>query len=316
MSEELDELMVDGAAGFLRPLERPAWVTGTDGKRYLPIRVPTERYQPMRERPALNAELAHLEPSEDAIVDFVARNGWLGIGGWFPTEDGEDYGEPLDTWRAELASFRWAWGVVNGESDLGVLDFFEESEHKDSEGRTWLLLSYLPPPRGGGAVKVPAYPNRSRVLAHAANRVIATYLSEPLRDHAGAFLRVSDDGRPALGYGPSSVLGAAYLQLAEDFEGSSSPRYGKCQTCGRIYRVSERNPSQKGCGSSKCRQARYATNRDSAYRMSGEGLAPRTIASRMSQNSGEKVTVEQVRRWIAAAEKRQGKRVRGSRGDA
>ena len=175
-------------------------------------------------------------------------------------------------------------------------------------GRPTSTSILLPGQRG--VVRVPKTDDPKSVAGHARDRAFAQILEPPLKEGVGAALGVRDDGSGVyLRFYPTSVLAAAYMQIARDLEATEHLAYAKCPTCRHMYRPYKKDSDQKGCGRASCRLARYALRRDEAYRLrTEEGLEPAAIAARMAQDTRESVTIKQVNGWIKAAAKRKGKK--------
>lgn len=130
--------LVVGYSSIPRSLGAPEWRTGVDGDRYLCTTGPWERYSPLEDEPALNAELADVEPTEQSIADFVARFGPLGIARRFTEPGGASWdGEALSDWMLILAAYKHIWGDVNGKPEVGQVELSEWNAEIGSDGRAW-----------------------------------------------------------------------------------------------------------------------------------------------------------------------------------
>lgn len=100
-------------------------------------------YELFAEEPALFRTFADLEPTEDTILSFANRYGWLGVEKRFvyrgegrPKQPGPEIfqgklGEPLDVWCREILWMRRAvrlWNLLRAESTDALLHELEDHE--------------------------------------------------------------------------------------------------------------------------------------------------------------------------------------------
>jgi hypothetical protein len=269
--------------------------------------------------PTLGAELANLEPNPDSVRDFALKYGPLGYPAAFVPAGTAGarhrHGEPLSVWLEATGVLRVVWREVHGMPQREGEAFGLVAERivvvgADSPYREyWAHIEFM----GRRACAVlPKSPTHVSVLVPesqdevelavarsiAIARVVSVYLNTLVR---GALVPgESADALPNLVLEPSTLLGAAWLQLATDLaEGSA--KYGTCLVCGNWFKTTRGRSDRVYCGSSTCRGRVFRAKRDRCLELAAEGIGALEVAKIMSAELGEPITAQRVRNWIEAS---------------
>ena len=219
---------------------------------------PGRRYEPLREEPGLFLTLAGLETTQDAIAQFAARYGPLGVPRVFTrpsdtTLGGEQfdqfcYGEPLATWLHEVAGLKGAVSIwrrvqagkpISDTAQLGSIRELLALSSKNTTTGPW-------PDVAGDSIAAPhakALASSSREPAKSLSREVAQHVgwfslsqtvSAKLNMHAQVCLVYAKGmARPQVHVIPKTLLGAAWLQLALAISGDKD--YRACESCGAWF---------------------------------------------------------------------------------
>jgi hypothetical protein len=249
--------------------------------------VPTETssqgtaYQPFsRQYSALYREFARLDGSEAGLAAFAQKYGLLGVPETVthPTTGETFLGERLTQWEWE---HRLLCAVVElcDQERRGLLK-------RTADWRT--LFAYWRVPDGqwrslNGAA-------RSRLL-------IQTAVDSGLKQRVAPDFRLAVNGQFQLVFGPRSLLGAMWLQLAMAL--SHPTDYRNCKFCGRQLAISKGNGfriNREFCsGACKTRDSR---GKKKALALVSRGLSARQISKKIG------TTEDNVRRWLTDRKRR------------
>lgn len=273
------------------------------------------------EASTLGAELADLDSDPDSVLEFVRKYGHLGYPASFipagPAGTRHRRGEPLSVWLEATGMHRVVWRELHGVRQRDGERFEltrgrrvlvgSDAAHREYSAHVEFLarracpvlpkspthLSVLVPETGDGAEV-----ERARSIAIA--RVVSVYLKACVR---GSLSPAEPAGGAArLTLEPTSLLGAAWLQVALDLE-EGNVRYGRCVVCRSWFRTTEGRSHRMYCASSTCRGRAFRAKRDRCLELSADGTGAVEVARIMSAEFDEPITAHRVRNWIEKSEK-------------
>ncbi len=277
-------------------------------------------YVPLEAETGLFKEFAALYPAtDDKVVRFANRHGWLGVEhrrvsriypesrvpiGVFTWM----FGEPLVTWQHQIERMHHLvrlWQAAS-DGDDSVLAEYIEWKSDPGTGRP-TSVSYWEPTSGLGIIE----PTQSFSL-------IASEIHRPelfgdftRGDHVGPALHAlqreinktfekhpanprllwdPDYKRMSLYLAPTTLLGALWLQFAQAIEGNK--QYRQCEQCRRWFEVGAQVREDAKFCQSACRSKAYRERQKTARKLRSEGVPVREIARRL-ESHGKTVT-----RWI------------------
>jgi len=290
---------------------------------------------------AVSAALANMDLTEPGIARFVTEYGFLGVSQLTTVGDGTQShtskSETLDAWLEAVTVLRIVWREINGkqrDNEPGekflVAPFGDPAERPGAgylQNYVWRIEApalpasvrdqgsayrfprseiaavrpaNLPTPVLEGTVVVGADDLAAariaalcRAVSHYTNRLAGTSL---VPDGWGARLVII----------PRNLLGAAWLEMAQDLVTNEDSRFSECPECRRWYRSTR--DDQTTCGRSSCRVRLYGKRRERARELIEAGATPDAVADQMTIETGRRVEASQVEKWVTASRKRrQGK---------
>lgn len=279
---------------------RPVWLLTVGGRGMW------ERYNPLRDHPALFREFAALEPTRKTILTFASRYGLLGHSVGFSLGQRLSDGEPWSFWRTEITAMREAvrfWSLVQ-ERDMAVLRRFIRWEEDH--------LVYRDPDRPGRYVLIASPQYEPEILAECrksdpgwpATIYVQRLINKHLVDRVSPrLLRKQKARRLGLYFAPRTLLGAMWLQLARAVDGNKE--YRRCQRdgCEKLFEVSLDNTGSRAdrrYSSPACRAWVYR-HRKKARQLAAQGVPLPEVARKFGTD------VETVKGWVGKRGKRRGK---------
>lgn len=251
----------------------------------------TKGYRPLDEFPALFCEFAELELSEDAILAFAKKYGWLGVEVTF-VNNGLIPAEPLEFWQREIVTMRHAWKVweaLRTEDDKTLVTIatakpdgskkqIDEQSVMSSYGelrsfRDWIKEQHGEV-TGEGLLKL-------GVLG-AARDYLAEITNTKIQKHVSSSFAVKRDDltskRPFQFQSETrSLLGAIWYQFAS-YLTIEDREFRRCEICGKWMRVSvvEGKTKIRRYCSDSCRFAAYMQRKRGADKADGQAeVTPR-----------------------------------------
>ena len=297
---------------------------------------PREEFPALRPREAtrLLREFADLEATEEAVLEFANRTGFLTTREQIHLEDGvRTSGESMATWTREIEEFRFAWKLAQAynKDELDTLRDLLSRCPKSSEAAFTAdggLILFNSKPLTKQAPRDPKDCDEisladARIfapmqLARLANDklvgdVSATVilpLGKPTRGDRVldlSPLSPSTSGPPfKIRMRSCTLRGFLWYQFAEGLQRPTE--YKICPTCEKPFAVNPKSGSRskRAFCSNPCRYTAYRRRKEKAQRLRSEGMKPREIAQQLDAN------VEAVRRWLKEDQDKKGRRARSA----
>jgi hypothetical protein len=263
-----------------------------------------DRYDPLVEGHRLLDELGKLQTDPDAMVAFATKWGFLSkpiamrprkvcADLAIPDFQGEApalesyWAEPIALWDREVRAFQTSfqmWSALGSKEDALLLD----------QIRAWAAGPRIPADLAIEFGDVTTQ-NAARRAGWIKLGIDVSGQLRRLRVTPALYFD-AERGRGALRVSPTSLIGAAWLQLAEAADGRYRPR--RC-FCGSWFVLNPASKNQQGrfC-SNACKQKWYRWGCEArGLAATGKKLAP--IARTLSRKVGYPVTAKDVREWIA-----------------
>jgi hypothetical protein len=195
-----------------------------------------QQYDPMRAYPGLFRTFAALEPTDEAILQFSMRFGWLQGAYSVVTAKGEEKkGEPVDLWTEQIATMKCTvdmWDMFQSKDRAGLAKYIEWREF---EGVFFKGAANVE----GRLVEFP--PFHSELIPDGDTRLPAIYqiihmVTKGL--HQGVRLQLAydlDDNQAQLRQVPINLLACLWLQLANTI--SERICHRQCPGCGTWFEI-------------------------------------------------------------------------------
>ena len=250
-------------------------------------------------------EFASLHPaSEDEIVKFAGKYGWLGSPMQTQLLRGKPvgpgialrkmFGERITDWQDEVATMAHLvrlWDATTTKGDHATLkEFVTWEANGDGVWYEGIL--------GQTAVARTSYKEEffknlnTGELVRPALEFVRTKVTERL-DKSGIANRLLWDPsyrRQKLHVVPESLVAALWLQFAKAIEGDK--KYRQCEQCNRWFEVAaEKREDAKFCQNA-CRSKAYRERQKTARKLRSEGVPVREIARRLESDT------KTITRWI------------------
>lgn len=247
-------------------------------------------YEPLKESPRLFEGLARVEDAPEAFAAFANKWGPLGVERVLVKPGrGLVEGEPVMEWRYAVRELREAFGLwaalaAGQASKVESVKTKGEEVHFAGVRGTVVRIDHRfgsSDPRPETAVAL--------VLEHLVTEHLEGNTGHRLLYDPGA-------GRLRLHVGATTLIGAAWLQLAEGAAGGERYKPRKCarRGCPHWFVVESKRGHDTYCGSN-CRVAAHRI-RKRAYALHAEGKTPSAIAKALGTETGT------VRGWLAQRE--------------
>jgi hypothetical protein len=265
--------------------------------------------RPLREKPGLFRTFAELGSSEDEILAFADRHGWLGLEvdprlhAELPIlRSRRVTGELRKDWARAITQMRLACDLRNAVAGRDLASLRQAIQQESWDGplafsdhgvmyqshRGWFRVT----PRHPEAALL-----RKGDLLRAARVLMQHHVNEQLELHTSARVLLDEEtGRQGLYVNPKNLLGALWIQFSESIDSSTSSK--RCAECGDWMLLAPgTSRSDREFCSDRCRVNAYRKRKKSAARLHRKGMSPSAIAKKLGSDT------ETVRGWLGLSKK-------------
>jgi predicted nucleic acid-binding Zn ribbon protein len=265
--------------------------------------------RPLREKPGLFWTFAELESSEDEILAFADRHGWLGLEvdprlhAELPSFRGRRVaGELRKDWVRAITQMRFACELRNAVAGRDLAWLRRAIQQESWEGPlSFSDHGVMYQSEGGGFRVTPHHPEAALLqkgdFLRAARVLMQHLANEQLELHTSARVLLDEQtGRQGLYVNPKNLLGALWIQFSESMDSSTSSR--RCAECGDWMLLAPgTSRSDREFCSDRCRVNAYRKRKKAAARLHRRGMTPSAIAKKLGSDT------ETVRGWLGLIKK-------------